>query len=388
MSLADRTQLSWVVEGVYGTFPAASTAKELRFTSESLQGEKNTVDSSEIRDDRQVTEVVRTATSVSGDVNVELSYTDYETWMLYALQALSWAAEVDTITATATLTFATNTITTSSTWDTTPTAGSWIKVSGATDDTSNNGYFKVSSVVADAPSSTVITVLQTLSAQVESGSVTIKELSQCTNGTTQKSIAMVRNYSDLSTTFEEFDGCVIDSMSWNFAPESIVTGSFSFVGSDAVSTTSSTATTITDAGTEPIFNCVDDVLKMEENNSTLSITNFSFSVNNNLRMRREIGTLGPTSVGAGQAMVEGTLQAYFTTADQFNRFLNHTQTSLSLVAEDSDGNAYIFSFPAVQFTSGARVAGGVSTDIIADFAWRAERDTLSDEMIQIAKFEA
>jgi len=75
VSTADTSfsELLYCEETTIGTNPSSALTK-VRFTGESLTFNSDTTDSQEIRSDRLVPDLIRTATSTSGDVNVEMSY--------------------------------------------------------------------------------------------------------------------------------------------------------------------------------------------------------------------------------------------------------------------------------------------------------------------------
>ena len=132
----------------------------------------------------------------------------------------------------------------------------------------------------------------------------------------------------------------------------------------------------------------DHVQEIRENGVAYSSTSFSLSVSNNLRSQYKLGTLGADAMKLGDLEVSGTVQAYFTDSTAFDKFLNQTQTSLSLIVSDETtgrGNAYIIDLPAVKFTDGTRVAGGRNQDIIADLSFTAFRDSTEGITIRIAK---
>lgn len=89
MSDANRLRLSYVEETSWGVTPAAPTLKALRFTGESLEANADFTSSNEIRDDRQVSDVIRTNFGAGGDVNFELSYGAFDD-LLAALLFSNW----------------------------------------------------------------------------------------------------------------------------------------------------------------------------------------------------------------------------------------------------------------------------------------------------------
>lgn len=90
MSDSNLSTLAYVAETIWGTTPASPALKKLRLTGESITHNKSTVESEEVRDDRQISDLVEVHSEASGAVNFELSYT--------AFQAFLEAAMFNTIT--------------------------------------------------------------------------------------------------------------------------------------------------------------------------------------------------------------------------------------------------------------------------------------------------
>lgn len=92
MSLADssQTRLAYVGEVTPGTTPSSPSFQNLRFTSESLTYQKQTVTSDEIRPDRNVPDMADVGYSVSGDIGFELTYGTLDALLEGALQG-AWA---------------------------------------------------------------------------------------------------------------------------------------------------------------------------------------------------------------------------------------------------------------------------------------------------------
>lgn len=381
---ANRVLLSYIAETTYGTTPSGNLT-EIRMTGESLKGDTTTTESGEIRDDRMISDVLRTMISASGDINFELSYGSFDDFFEAALRSSGWTAGAQIENGTTTITFAANTITLGmGVWENNPSAGSWIEVRGATDNPGANGYYKVS-----ASTSTVITVEQTISdTGAESGTVTIDSGDMIVNGITDSSFSIERKYGDLSNIFETFVGMEIETFNLSMTAEGLITGSFGFMGKQAANATATIGTGYAAANTNPIYNTTDDVNAIQEGSADLGATAFSFSLANNLRGRTQIGSLGYQSVGDGRCSITGTLQKYFENSTQMTKYLNFTESSVAAIAEDSAGNAYVFDILNLLYTSGQRVAGGNDSDIIEDLAWTAKRDGTEDAMIRIVRFDA
>jgi len=388
MSDADRVGLAYYVESTYGVTPAGNpTIQDLRYTSESLRQDTGSVSSAEIRSDRQVTDVIRTSVSSQGDIALELSYSAYDEWLQAGLLSAAWsstATETDTDISAANTDNSLNTAGGDFVADGF-LANQWIKVSGFTGDTTNNGYMKIVSVATGK----MIVSGKTLVDDAAGESVTILMGAQIVNGTTLSTFTIEKVFADLASEFALYNGCAIDSVALNIATEAIVTGTFGFMGKQAVSAAATFGDGSNDAAaTNDIMNTVDDITSILEGQATYATTAFSMTLGNNLRTRLQVGTLGAVSVGTGKVALSGTLQAYYATKTLMDKYLNDTATSLAVVFEDGDGNAYIIDMPQVKFTSGQRVAGGENTDVIADMAFTAYREATEDITIRIARFAA
>jgi hypothetical protein len=77
--------LAYGVQSACGT--PQTTLKALRFVSETLNSTASTTQSNEIRVNRNVADLIRTSTSVGGQVNVEFSYKVYDDFLQALLQS-------------------------------------------------------------------------------------------------------------------------------------------------------------------------------------------------------------------------------------------------------------------------------------------------------------
>lgn len=88
------TRVAFIAETVFGTTPATPTFKTLRTTRASgLRTNKQTVTSDEIRADRNVSGLIQTAQSASGEYPVEMSYGSFDDF-LDAVLCGTWATNV------------------------------------------------------------------------------------------------------------------------------------------------------------------------------------------------------------------------------------------------------------------------------------------------------
>jgi hypothetical protein len=373
-------------EAVGDTVSFLTAYNELRHTGESLKQDTTTQESNEIRDDRQVADVKRSSVSASGDINFELSYGAFDDFIAAALMSSGWSTQVSDTQITFAAVTSGNKFTDSGSGFVTAgfVANQWIEVRGFTT-AANNGYFKIVSVIAGE----MVVTGGTLVDEVAGDSVTIKMGPQVVNGVASRYFSIEREYSDLSSIFALFNGMMVNQMVLNVAAEQIITGTFSLMGKTEDSATSSTGTgTPNAAPINDVVNAVDDVLSILENLTDTDANSLSITVNNNLRLRTEIGELGPADIGAGRVSVSGTVQMYFETVAIMDKYLDQTQSSIAFIIEDGAGNVYIIDLPRIMYTSGARVAGGPNTDVIADMAFNAHRHATEDVTVRICRFAA
>tara|TARA_R110002153_G_scaffold147645_3_gene298914 strand:+ start:1299 stop:2210 length:912 start_codon:yes stop_codon:yes gene_type:complete len=93
IATGSRHNLAYIAETTFGTTPSTPGFQNLRHTGTTLGLSKDAIESEELRDDRQVAHFRHGNKSVSGDVNVELSYGTFDDFIEAAL-AGTWATDV------------------------------------------------------------------------------------------------------------------------------------------------------------------------------------------------------------------------------------------------------------------------------------------------------
>lgn len=384
---ADRLRLSYVPEVTFGVTPSA-TLIDLRHTGESLRKETASVVSSEIRDDRQIADIIRTGISSQGSLGFELSYGEYDPFLAAALQATAWGTEV-TVGPLTTISFAApsgnaQVVSDSATGFVGILTNQWVRISGATN-AENNGLFKVTAggVAASFTIENATGVVEAASA-----SITVEMGAQIVNGVALTTYSIEKQYTDLTNIYEVLTGLAVNNLSLSIQSGAIITGSLDFLGKTAVSGTSSAGSGYTVSQTNSIMNAIDNVLAVFEGGAVYGITQANINIANNIRAREEVGELGAISMGSGALNCSGTLQAYFASHAVMDKYLAWTASALAFKLRDVDGNDMVIDFPQVRFTSGQRVAGSQNSDIIADMGWQAYVDATEDVMVRIVRWPA
>lgn len=393
MSDSNRATLSYVKEVTFGTAPGTALT-EIRFTGESLKMDTSTITSQEVRADRQITGIIRNGVSAAGDINIEVSFGSHEDFMRSALLSAAPTTGVlapGTITgsitasATPTLTRASGSFITDG-----YTVGSWVYIQNFVN-AANNTFWKITTVnaltmvLASGAAGSAV-------AETSVAGVAVFQGTELTAGTTLESYTIERCYTDLSTSFASLGGMCIDKFGVSVGADSIITAVFGFVGKTEVTGTATLGTgTITASSSGPVLNGIDNVLVILENKLAFPATSFSFELNNNLRARLQIGTLGAISVGVGSINIKGTLEAYFTSQSAFGRYTAFTTTDIviimyTVISAGVYRGVYIFDFPEVKLSAGERVIGGLNQDIYAKFTFEGFRDATENKTFRIARF--
>lgn len=384
MSDANLMQLAYAAESTYKTAPTGSYTK-VRYVSESLRQDTSTTISQEVRSDRMTADIIRTGIRASGDVSIEISYGAYDDLFESAFFDTWTTTDDSAVTNNTGISISSGAMAAASGLDVFA-ANDMVRVSGFTGAAaSNNGVYVVATAAA-----TSLTVVGGFPVDVAAGdSVTVAEpVDILSNGTTSKSFTFEKYFTDLSNEFVLLPGMIVDGFSMSITPDAIMTGGFTFLGGYEDSATSSPGSGYTNAPTNSVMNAIDNVVAVVEGTTRLGITNFSMQMQNNLRERLQVATLGAVSIGSGQINITGTLQAYFTSKTIMDKYRDFTTSSLILGFTDAEGNSYLLQLPSVKFTAGQQVAGGINTDIIADLQFSAKLDSTLSKMVRIGRWAA
>ncbi len=379
-AISDRVTLGFKPEaaGAYAVIAATGNNYALRFMTESMKLNLKTIQSQEITGDRQVRDVIPVDLDSGGDIGTEWSYGEYDTLLAYSLGSVfaNFAGTTgDTGVFTATITLA-NTLTASAG---TPfqnlVPGQWFRLSGMIN-AQNNGVFQIVTVTP--------TIITTIAAALvnEAGTATAKvQAGRCTNGIQVPTFTMERKNGDL-TQFEALRGCAINNLAIAYKTGSILTATFSMMGKDAkpMQGTTSLPGTITPSLTNTVMNAVSNVGFITEGGTLLTSTYFQsldIKINTNLRMLKAIGNLGPVALQVGDFDAEISFTGYLADASLYNKYLTNAVTSLSLRMTDSQGQAYIITFPYGKYQTAQRPTGGKNQDIILGATFQALKDPVT-----------
>jgi len=171
-------------------------------------------------------------------------------------------------------------------------------------------------------------------------------------GTTPKYFSIEDYAADIDQS-RLFTGCTVSTVDISIRPNQMVTTTFSMVGKDmSIGTTEKTQDAA--SGNAPFDGYSGDLAigNVGSSSTVAFVTSLDFSLNNSFAPTFVVGNDSAPCLEYGRAEIEGTATAYFKDAALIDRFLNETETELSVSVDDPTGsNAYTFLLPRVKINS-------------------------------------
>jgi hypothetical protein len=180
-----------------------------------------------------------------------------------------------------------------------------------------------------------------------------------TVGTTPQYFALEDAALDI-TQFRQFEGCLVNSATFNIAPNQMVQTTFDIVGKNMLQAGATLGSPAAPDGYEPFDSFNGELLEggISSGNENCSVSQLQFSINNDVAPTHTILCGANADEAAamqfGNATIEGTLTAYYEDATLINKFLNETESVLSVSVDDPTGlNQYTFYMPRIKYSGGS-----------------------------------
>lgn len=207
-------------------------------------------------------------------------------------------------------------------------------------------------------------------------------------GTTRRSFTIERKFGDLDTPeWHRHTGCEFNTMALSVSPNSMVTATFGVVGQDlSIGTSAITGATYgSDAGNKPFDSFTGSI---DEGGSAIaSVTAIELNLENGIEPLFVVGSKTTRRPSIGKSRLTGTLTTYFESKALYEKFLNETESSLSLTLTDLDGNSYTIAIPRVKYNSGQPdVSGEGAVTVAMEFVGLF--DSVEDSQIKITRAAA
>lgn len=345
-----------VEETVPGTTPTNPALIQVRNTGTTLALNKDSLQSEEIRDDRQISDFRLGANQVAGDIPFELSYGSFDLLLEGALLSDPWAPIADTTVISIDSALGTFTRSTGDFLADGFLAGQTIISSGYVD-SNNNGRFTI-----DSLTDLVLTVSpadgQTQTTEAGGGDEQILTANQIIKaGKTRKSLSFIRYFSDVlpaDKPYHIFTGNELNQLQLTIAANTMVTGSFSVVGRGQT-----LANDLTGLGT-PTYPAVSTTKPLDsftgvlkEGGTTIAvITEVSLTLQNGIEPKFVVGSKDSIAPSIGRSNLTGQITAFFEDSTLLEKFINETESDIEFTLPDAAGNQQTYRIPRVIYTGG------------------------------------
>ena len=212
-----------------------------------------------------------------------------------------------------------------------------------------------------------------------------------TIGTTPRYLAFEDGALDI-TQFRQFSGCLVNSASFNIAPNQMVQTTFDIIGRNMVQASSSLdASHTAPQGFEPFDSYNGALLEggIGTGDDLCVVSQLQFSINNNVAPSYVILCEDNADKAAqmqfGDAVIEGTITAYYEDAALINKFINETESELSITVDDPTGaNGYTFYMPRIKY-NGATVPVANSQGRMIELPFFALKDASAGYSLRLTR---
>lgn len=202
-------------------------------------------------------------------------------------------------------------------------------------------------------------------------------------GTTVKSFTIEDGALDI-TQYRAFTGCMVNTMQMSIAPNQMTTATFGIIGKNLTQGTSPLDASLTAAsGNEP-FDSFSGTIT--EGGSALAYVNsIDFTLNNNLNPTFALGAVSTPQMEFGMSTLEGTMTVFYQDAALITKFLNETESSLSIVLDDRvAGLNYTLLMPRIKINGAAVPVGGAGSRLMT-VPFVALRDSSTGTQLRITR---
>lgn len=329
-------------ETAFGSPPGPGGAQYLRRVTSTLDLNKDTYQSNEVRSDYQVADFRHGVRRVAGDVNGELSLGTYAEFFAAALRK-NWTAGVS-FTASAgagvTVDNAAKTLT--------RVSGSWItdgfKVGDVVRAASLDAAIDGKNLRVTALTATVMTVAEAPGADVagpnEACTIKVagKKLWVPTTGHLDISFGIEHHFSDIGES-ELFTGCMVNTLELGLPPTGMSTLRAGIVGQNMTEYTGGTAPYFTTPAEETdtaVLAAVNGSLRVG-GVDVATVTGLSMNINANITGDPVVGSDVVPELFPGRVVVSGQFTCYYEAGSSIRAdFINETE--ISLIAKMNAGS--------------------------------------------------
>lgn len=211
-----------------------------------------------------------------------------------------------------------------------------------------------------------------------------------TNGSNVPFFSIEKGFTDINQ-FLLYRGMAVNTFSLDFSIGAILTGSFGFIGRDAVvAGTSGVPSAPPPASLTEVMNSAANFadLTVAGVSYPCGISQITLSTEAGLRAQNALGNLGACSIIPGTFTPTGELTVYFADGVIYDKYIKNEAFALSWSVEDGAGNRYEFELPRIKVTEATVNAGGLDQDVELSISYQALYDAEEGCSIRITRTPA
>ena len=201
-------------------------------------------------------------------------------------------------------------------------------------------------------------------------------------GTSLGSFQFERAFTDIAK-YGLFKGCMVNTLSLSIPANAMVTGSFGIIGASGSYVSSAMYATPAASLTNSPFNSFSG--EIEEGGVVIAIvTSINIQLTNNLEPLFVVGSDLSPAISSGRSNLTGTISAYFPDLTLIDKFINGTETSVTIQLGDTE-DYYVFDMSRVKYTGADNPVNGEGP-IVINMPFQALRDSSDASNIVITRY--
>lgn len=369
--------IAYKAESAFGTAAGDTGGKRIRRVTSTLNLNKDTFQSAEVRPDQQVSDMRHGTLRPAGRIDGELSITTYDDW-LAALLRSSWVAgasldESDFTSVTADNATNKFTFTAGDPIALGLRVGDIIRFGSLSVAANNDVNFRITGF--GGTSNREVTVFPAPTDNTSDSAFTVVvQGHKVSFGVLRPSFTIEQDFRDVDLT-ERFLGARIGGASFALPPTGMATAGWDIMaqfGEILTGASSPYFTSPTDAPTTDLLTGVQGNLVVGGVAQAV-VTGLEFAVNLNVGGNPVVGTTTMPELFYGRAVVTGQVSAFLTDETMINYFVNETAVDILVRLEEADSDPkdfLAFNFHRVKFTGSQKTVGG-DGGVIVQFPFQA-----------------
>lgn len=211
-----------------------------------------------------------------------------------------------------------------------------------------------------------------------------------TNGTLAQFFSIEQGFTDIDQHII-YKGMGVNSLNLEFSIDSIISGSFGFMGAESIRNDASVMPgTPEDPTTTSVMDSVSGFadLMVGGQSYPCGVSRVTLSVDAALRAQRALGKLGACAINLGTMNITGEIVVYFSDGVLYDKFIANEDLSLSWTVKDREGNQYKFKLPRIKFSDGSVNAGSLDQDVELTLPYQAIYSAADGYTIEIERVPA